>query len=371
MPPPDGDRRDRGVAARCAPQRVRRLTGRRWEATARRSRQEDCYGIKVLTAAAAGLSGLLVLGLVIVAGATSPDATSPGGSGGASSLGDGPAGVCVAVGPVGGLSDAQAFNAEAVVAASDAVSGGSAVAAAIALMTAYTESGLIDLGPRPGNDGSLGLFQQRSSQGWGTAAQEEDPTAATVMFVTRPLGVPGWSTMAPWAAAQAVQHSAFTDGSNYAANWALGGDILDGVDLLAGGADCGELAGAVPAGPAGRDGLPVGYSIPAAADPAERAVLAYALAQLGRPYVWGAAGPVVVRLLRADHGGLGDRGGGAAALRRRPTPRRHRRCQPDGDRLPVTWCWSPAPMGPWPAPAMSASTSATGWSNRPSTPPRG
>jgi hypothetical protein len=159
-------------------------------------------------------------------------------------------------------------------------------------MTAYTESGLIDLGPQPGNDGSLGLFQQRSSQGWGTPAQEEDPNAATVMFVTRLMAVPGWSTMTPWAAAQAVQRSAFADGSNYVTNWALAGGILDRVDQLAGSADCGALLGAVPAGPAGRDGLPVGYSIPAAADPAERAVVAYALAQLGRQYVWGAAGPV-------------------------------------------------------------------------------
>ena len=40
-------------------------------------------------------------------------------------------------------------------------------AAQISLMTAYTESGLNNDTPGAGGDGSVGLFQQRASQGWG------------------------------------------------------------------------------------------------------------------------------------------------------------------------------------------------------------
>jgi hypothetical protein len=54
---------------------------------------------------------------------------------------------------------------------------------------------------------------------------------------------------------------------------------------------CGQLVGAVPAGPVDRFGLPAGYVIPADADAAEMAAVEYALAQLGKSYVWGAAGP--------------------------------------------------------------------------------
>lgn len=55
---------------------------------------------------------------------------------------------------------------------------------------------------------------------------------------------------------------------------------------------CGMLTGASPSGPAGRFGLPPGYEIPDDADPSERVAVEYALAQLGKPYVWGASGPV-------------------------------------------------------------------------------
>jgi NlpC/P60 family protein len=51
------------------------------------------------------------------------------------------------------------------------------------------------------------------------------------------------------------------------------------------------LRGTVPAGPAARFGLPLRYTIPSNADPAEITAISYALAQLGKPYVWGVAGP--------------------------------------------------------------------------------
>jgi cell wall-associated NlpC family hydrolase len=236
-------------------------------------------GIVALAAAA------LVVGLVVITGGTTA-ASAGGGSTIPAALG----GDCAAGGIVAGLSPAQSANAEEIVAASEGLSSGSPLAARIAVMTAYTESGLNDLGPMPDNNGSLGLFQQRASQGWGTSAEEEDPTAATAMFVEGLLALPGWSTISPWLAAQQVQRSAFADGSNYQANWAIAGTLVDQV-LELGPADCGALGGAVPAGPAGRHGLPAGYQLPDDADPAETAAIGYALDQLGKPYVWGAAGP--------------------------------------------------------------------------------
>ena len=115
---------------------------------------------------------------------------------------------CVPTGPVPTLSAAQSSNAETIVAAAETLGAGDH-GAQIALMTAYTESTLENLGPESGNDGSLGLFQQRVAAGWGTAAEEEDPTDATGMFIQHLLAVPDWQTIAPWMAAQDVQGSAF------------------------------------------------------------------------------------------------------------------------------------------------------------------
>ena len=117
-------------------------------------------------------------------------------------------------------------------------------------MTAYTESTLENLGPESGNDGSLGLFQQRVAAGWGTAAEEEDPNDATAMFIQHLLAVPDWQSIAPWTAAQDVQGSVFGDGSNYEANWSLAATFLSAITGLADSQDCGGENGAEPAGPA-------------------------------------------------------------------------------------------------------------------------
>src|SRR5438477_637501 len=69
-------------------------------------------------------------------------------------------------------------------------------------------------GPRIGHrapDDSIGLFQQRPSQGWGTPAQLADPDYAATKFFQALLKVPGWQTMALTDAAQAVHKSAFPD----------------------------------------------------------------------------------------------------------------------------------------------------------------
>ncbi|MCX6463957.1 MAG: hypothetical protein NTW05_10255, partial [Pseudonocardiales bacterium] len=77
----------------------------------------------------------------------------------------------------------------------------------VALATALQESGLrnLDYGDRD----SLGLFQQRPSQGWGTPAQVRDPRYSAAQFYDRLVDVAGWAEMPLWQAAQTVQRSAF------------------------------------------------------------------------------------------------------------------------------------------------------------------
>lgn len=81
----------------------------------------------------------------------------------------------------------------------------------IAVATAMQEAGLHNpgnLGARNDHD-SLGAFQQRSSQGWGTDAQIMDPAHAATSFYQHLLNVDGWQAMPLTRAAQAVQRSAF------------------------------------------------------------------------------------------------------------------------------------------------------------------
>jgi hypothetical protein len=75
----------------------------------------------------------------------------------------------------------------------------------IAEATAMQESKLHNLGY--GDRDSLGLFQQRSSQGWGTDAQIMDPVYSSTKFYDALLAVPNWQNLALTDAAQAVQHS--------------------------------------------------------------------------------------------------------------------------------------------------------------------
>jgi len=228
-----------------------------------------------------------VLGLVILAGGTGGAADQQ-----ATLLALVSQAQCATLGgPVPTLDAAQSSNAAIIVATAAATAGESAQGEQIALMVALTESGLHNDGPRSGNAGSLGLFQQRTAAGWGTATQELDPADATAMFVQHLINLPGWQMMKPWLAAQAVQRSAFSGGSNYAKNWAAAGVILTSItgNFTASGCGGGPAGGMV--GPASSYGLPIGYTIPASATTAERFVLTYALSKLGSPYVWGAAGP--------------------------------------------------------------------------------
>jgi murein DD-endopeptidase MepM/ murein hydrolase activator NlpD len=81
----------------------------------------------------------------------------------------------------------------------------------VAVATAMQESRLRNLGhlgDRNDHD-SLGLFQQRPSQGWGSPQQITDPAYAASRFYAKLLRVPGWQQMPVTEAAQAVQVSAY------------------------------------------------------------------------------------------------------------------------------------------------------------------
>lgn len=82
-------------------------------------------------------------------------------------------------------------------------------AATIGLATAYQESGLRNLDH--GDRDSLGLFQQRPSQGWGTPAQVMDPWYAANAFYAALVKVPGWESGDVNDVAQAVQRSGHPD----------------------------------------------------------------------------------------------------------------------------------------------------------------
>jgi hypothetical protein len=79
-------------------------------------------------------------------------------------------------------------------------------AVTVAIATALQESGLHNLAG--GDRDSVGLFQQRPSQGWGTAEQISDPVYAATMFYQRLRQQPHWTTVEVTEAAQLVQHSA-------------------------------------------------------------------------------------------------------------------------------------------------------------------
>lgn len=100
----------------------------------------------------------------------------------------------------------QAANAATIAAVAEQ-RGLPARAVTIALATAYQESKLLNLGY--GDRDSLGLFQQRPSQGWGTPEQVTDPVYAAGRFYDELVKVPGYADMAVTDAAQAVQRSAF------------------------------------------------------------------------------------------------------------------------------------------------------------------
>lgn len=139
----------------------------------------------------------------------------------------------------------------------------------VALMAAMTESSLhnLDYGDRD----SLGLFQMRPSQGWGTPDQLTDPSYATNKFYDVLLKVPNWQGMPPGAAAQQVERSAFPD--RYNKHEQTGREILGTVR----GIDCTSTQ---------HNG-----SVLQATNPRAAEVVSAALSQVGVGYAWGGGTP--------------------------------------------------------------------------------
>ncbi|MFE1380756.1 hypothetical protein ACFW6S_17610 [Streptomyces sp. NPDC058740] len=100
----------------------------------------------------------------------------------------------------------QASNA-ATIAAVGSTRGMPERAVTIALATALQESGLRNI--EHGDRDSLGLFQQRPSQGWGTPAQILDPVYSSGKFYEGLEKVPGYSRLPLTVAAQKVQRSGY------------------------------------------------------------------------------------------------------------------------------------------------------------------
>ncbi|WP_398859997.1 C40 family peptidase [Streptomyces chengmaiensis] len=168
----------------------------------------------------------------------------------------------------------------------------------IALATALQESGLRNLDH--GDRDSLGLFQQRPSQGWGTRAQIMDPVYASTKFYKALKSVKDWESMPLTVAAQKVQKSGLPDA--YAKHEPLATALQQAIAPTLGGAAAGPagppaFAGGLGAGcvtqastdygdiPPGT--LPEGYQIPVTAPLQVRNAIRWALGQLGTPYQWG------------------------------------------------------------------------------------
>ncbi|MFG3554526.1 peptidase M23 [Micromonospora sp. NPDC047557] len=125
--------------------------------------------------------------------------------------------------PVAGLDDDQMENAEAIVRAGRKM-GVPRRGLVIAVATAMQESNLYNVAsgvlpesqdyPHQGvgwDHDSVGLFQQRSSSGWGPVGRLMDPEFATRQFLSALEQVPGWQQMRLTDAAQAVQVSAYPE----------------------------------------------------------------------------------------------------------------------------------------------------------------
>jgi len=184
----------------------------------------------------------------------------------------------------------------------------------VALATALQESGLENL--HSGDRDSLGLFQQRPSQGWGSPAQILDPVFASTSFYTHLLKVPGWQQLTVTQAAQAVQQSGYPDAY---AKWqplatalqqAIGPALSPSSTPTPGhsptatpsptstattspspssssSSGCDSDGDGSGFGPIPPGTVPAGYQIPSTAPAAVQTAIRWAMGQLGTSYQWG------------------------------------------------------------------------------------
>ncbi len=101
----------------------------------------------------------------------------------------------------------KSANAATIIGAGVTTRGLPSRAGQVAIATAITESKLRNL--TYGDLDSLGLFQQRPSQGWGTAAQIQDPVYASNAFYNKLVSIPSWRQDSIAVAAQTVQRSGY------------------------------------------------------------------------------------------------------------------------------------------------------------------
>lgn len=84
-------------------------------------------------------------------------------------------------------------------------------AAVLVLAAALQESKLRNIPPGQGDRDSVGVLQQRPSQGWGSATELTDVRFATGAFLDKLIAVPSWRTEDLATVVQAVQISANGD----------------------------------------------------------------------------------------------------------------------------------------------------------------
>jgi cell wall-associated NlpC family hydrolase len=186
-------------------------------------------------------------------------------------------------------------------------------AAVVAVDTSYTESSLRNRATHTDHD-SEGILQQRVSIY--TSAVAADPVKATSAFLDRLAGVPNWQTNPVGANAQTVQISDHPE--RYQPNTALAEQLVSQFwpkaaaeaapvpgpaagssstvaqetassrPVCAGGG-AGRITGPTGNNIAGTTTVPPGFVI--SGSPKAQMAVRFALQQLGKPYVFGAAGP--------------------------------------------------------------------------------
>jgi hypothetical protein len=142
--------------------------------------------------------------------------------------------------PVAGLDQVQMNNAKKIVDTAKSMGLGKD-AQVIAIATAMQESTLYNRAstvlpesynyPHEGDGSdfdSVGLFQQRTSTGWGAVRDLMKPEFATKQFLEALIRVDGWQNMPLTVAAQTVQGSAFPD--HYAKHEGFANIVVDALN---------------------------------------------------------------------------------------------------------------------------------------------
>ena len=186
--------------------------------------------------------------------------------------------------PAGVVTDDQVANAAVAYAVAHQL-GLPDRAALIAIDAGLAESDLMNLDH--GDLDSLGIWQERPSEGWGTPAQVTDPVYAATAFYQHLQGVQNWTALPIDVAAQAVEASghpdAYTPFVALATRW---------VATLNGTAGCSATDGYTGGTLSPADGgLPPGFALPADTPLGAVPAIQFAIAQLGKPYLYGGNGP--------------------------------------------------------------------------------